>query len=107
MRSIINKAGPQLLEPQMKLEINCPDKDMGDVIGDINKRRGNIDRMRRHRKGSQKLSGAVPLKEMFGYASALRTITSGRANFSMEFNQYTPVPKEVEKEILEKLKVEK
>jgi len=107
LRNIISKAGPQLLEPQMKLEINCPDDYMGDVIGDVNKRRGNIDKMRRHRKGSQKLSGAVPLKEMFGYASALRTITSGRANFSMEFNQYTPVPKDVEKEILEALKEEK
>ena len=107
LRNIVSKAGPQLLEPQMKLEINCPDDYMGDVIGDVNKRRGNIDKMRRHRKGSQKLSGAVPLKEMFGYASALRTITSGRANFSMEFNQYTPVPKDVEKEILESLKENK
>lgn len=104
MRSIISKAAPQLLEPTMKLEINCPDEYMGDVMGDVNKRRGNIDKMRRHRKGSQKLSGRVPLKEMFGYASALRTITSGRANFSMEFNSYTPVPKDVEKEILEELK---
>ena len=56
---------------------------------------------------SQKLSGKVPLKEMFGYASALRTITSGRANFSMEFRQYTPVPKDIEKEILEALQEEK
>ncbi len=107
LRSIVKKAGPQLLEPQMKLEINCPDEYMGDVIGDVNKRRGNIDKMRRHRKGSQKLTGAVPLKEMFGYASALRTITSGRANFSMEFKQYTPVPKDVEKEILDELRENK
>jgi len=104
MKNIIHKAGPQLLEPTMKLEINCPDEYMGDVMGDVNKRRGNIDKMRRHRKGSQKLSGRVPLKEMFGYASALRTITSGRANFSMEFNSYKPVPKEIEKTILEELK---
>ncbi|MBN2281743.1 MAG: elongation factor G [Candidatus Marinimicrobia bacterium] len=107
LREIIHKAAPQLLEPLMKLEINCPDEYMGDVIGDVNKRRGNIDKMRRHRKGSQKLSGNVPLKEMFGYASALRTITSGRANFSMEFNKYTPVPKDVEKEILDSLKENK
>ncbi|MFP4547986.1 MAG: elongation factor G [Fidelibacterota bacterium] len=107
LRKIIHKAGPQLLEPLMKLEINCPDEYMGDVIGDVNKRRGNIEKMRRHRKGSQKLSGNVPLKEMFGYASALRTITSGRANFSIEFSKYTPVPKEIEKDILEEQKEEK
>ena len=107
LRKVIHKAGPQLLEPLMKLEINCPDEYMGDVIGDVNKRRGNIEKMRRHRKGSQKLSGNVPLKEMFGYASALRTITSGRANFSMEFSKYTPVPKEIEKDILEEQKEEK
>ncbi len=104
LRKVVKKAGPQLLEPTMKLEINCPDDYMGDVIGDVNKRRGNIDKMRRHRKGSQKLTGEVPLKEMFGYASALRTITSGRANFSMEFAKYTAVPKNVEEEILESLK---
>ncbi len=104
LRNIIKKAGPQLLEPVMKLEINCPDDYMGDVIGDINKRRGTIGKMRRHRKGSQKLSGGVPLKEMFGYASALRTITSGRANFSMEFSKYVPLPKDVEEEVIKEIK---
>ncbi len=103
LREIIKKAGPQLLEPIMKIEINTPDNYMGDVIGDINKRRGNIDNMRRFRKGSQKLNGFVPLKEMFGYASDLRTITSGRANFLMEFSKYNPIPRDIEEKILKDL----
>ena len=65
------KCNPILLEPVMKIEVNTPDDYIGDVIGDINKRRGKIEAMRRHRKGSQKLNGFVPLMEMFGYATQL------------------------------------
>lgn len=100
LREIIHKAGPQLLEPMMKLEVNTPDEYMGDIIGDITRRRGKIDNMRRHRKGSQKLTGLVPLMEMFGYASALRTLSSGRANFSMEFLKYAPLPKSIEEKVI-------
>jgi len=101
LKQAVKKAGAQLLEPMMKIEINTPDEFMGDIIGDINRRRGRIDNMRRYRKGSQKLSGRVPLMEMFGYASVLRTLSSGRANYSMEFLNYNPLPRTIEEKILE------
>ena len=101
IRDGIAKAKPALLEPMMKLEINTPDDYMGDVVADINKRRGRIESMRRFRKGSQKLNGAVPLMEMFGYATVLRSLSSGRANFSMEFANYEQVPRNIEETIKE------
>ncbi|MBL7066361.1 MAG: elongation factor G [Candidatus Marinimicrobia bacterium] len=107
LREVIHKAAPQLLEPIMKIEVNTPDNYMGDVIGDINRRRGKIDNMRRHRKGSQKLTGTVPLMEMFGYASALRTISSGRAAFSMEFLNYAALPKTIEEEVIAEVRAKK
>ena len=94
------KASPVLLEPMMKVEINTPDDYIGNVTGDVNKRRGRIENMRRFRKGSQKLDAFIPLMEMFGYATALRNLTSGRANYSMEFFQYTPTPKDKQEEIV-------
>ena len=94
------KANPVLLEPMMKVEINTPDDYIGNVSGDVNKRRGRIEAMRRFRKGSQKLDAFIPLMEMFGYATALRNLTSGRANYSMEFYQYTPTPKDKQEEIV-------
>ena len=94
------KASPVLLEPVMKVEINTPDDYIGNVTGDINKRRGRIENMRRFRKGSQKLDAFVPLVEMFGYATALRNLTSGRANYSMEFHQYMPTPRDKQEEIV-------
>lgn len=97
------KGKPILLEPVMKIEINTPDDYIGNVTGDFNKRRGRIESMRRYRKGSQKLNGFVPLMEMFGYATALRNISSGRANYSMEFYQYMPLPAGVQEEVLKKL----
>jgi elongation factor G len=100
LREVIHRAAPQLLEPLMKIEINTPDEYIGDIIGDVNRRRGKIGNMRRHRKGSQKLSGTVPLMEMFGYASTLRTLSSGRANFSMEFLEYSPLPKELAEKVI-------
>lgn len=104
MKEIINKAKPKLLEPLMKIEINTPDEYMGDILADVNQRRGKIERLRRFRKGSQKLNGTVPLKEIFGYASALRTLSSGRASFSIEFLKYSPLPKGIQEELLEELK---
>lgn len=98
------KAKPTLLEPTMKIEVNTPDDYIGDVVSDLNKRRGKIESMRRFRKGSQKVNGFVPLMEMFGYANSLRNITSGRANYSMEFHQYTPVNASLQEEILKDLK---
>ena len=96
------RANPVLLEPMMKIEVNTPDDYIGNVTRDINKRRGRIDNMRRFRKGSQKLDGLIPLMEMFGYATALRNITSGRANYSMEFYQYMPMPAAKQEEIIKK-----
>lgn len=93
-------AAPVLLEPLMKVEINTPDDYIGAVTGDVNRRRGRIEAMRRFRKGSQKLDTFIPLMEMFGYATTLRNLTSGRANYSMEFDSYTPTPKDKQEEIV-------
>ena len=100
MKECFFRAAPHLLEPIMKIEINTPDEYMGDIISDISRRRGKISGMRRHRKGSQKLTGTVPLMEMFGYASSLRTYSSGRANYSMEFLGYEPLPKPIEEKVI-------
>ena len=101
------KANPILLEPVMKIEINTPDEYIGDVVGNLNRRRGKIESMRRHRKGSQKLNGLVPLMEMFGYATQLRNISSGRANYSMEFFKYMPTPKGIQDDVLKKIEEKK
>jgi len=77
------------------------------VVGNLNRRRGKIESMRRHRKGSQKINGFVPLMEMFGYATQLRNMTSGRANYSMEFHQYMPLPKNIQEEVIKKLEEKK
>jgi len=94
-------AGPTLLEPIMKIEIATPDDHIGDIVGDLGRRRGRIASMRRFRKGSQKLVGSVPLAEMFGYATELRSLSSGRANYSMELLRYMPTPADVEKRVRE------
>jgi len=106
LKEAVKKASPLLLEPIMKIEINTPDEYMGDIIGDVNRRRGHIDNMRRYRKGSQKLTGIVPLMEMFGYASSLRTISSGRAGYSIEFLKYSPLSESIKEKVLEKQKKE-
>ena len=98
------KAKPILLEPLMKIEINTPDDYIGDVVGDLNRRRGRIESMRRYRKGAQKVNGFVPLMEMFGYATQLRNVSSGRANYSMEFHQYVPLPKEIQEKVLQDIR---
>jgi len=101
------KAIPILKEPVMKIEINTPDEYIGDIVGNLNRKRGKIESMRRHRKGSQKLIGFVPLMEMFGYATQLRNLSSGRANYSMDFYQYMPVSKSLQEELLKKLAEDK
>lgn len=103
-KQAFKKANPIIMEPVMKIEVNTPDDFIGNVTRDLNKRRGRIENMRRFRKGSQKLDGFCPLMEMFGYATALRNVTSGRANYSMEFYQYMPMPAAKQEEII-KLKV--
>ncbi len=102
-KEAFEKAGPRLLEPMMKLEIATPDAYIGDITGDVMRRRGQIDTMRRYRKGSQKLSGRVPLAEMFGYATTLRSISSGRANFAMEFLAFEPLPDSLVPDVLAKV----
>ncbi len=101
------KANPVILEPVMKIEVNTPDDYIGDVIGDLNKRRGKIGEMRRFRKGAQKVDGRVPLMEMFGYATSLRSLSSGRANYSMEFSAYEPVPAKTQEEVIKKAEEKK
>lgn len=107
IKEAIAKASPHVLEPIMKIEINTPDEYMGEIIGDINRRRGKIDSMRRFRKGSQKINGSIPLMEMFGYASVLRTVSSGRASHSIEFLHYAPLPKSIEEKLLADLREKK
>ena len=107
IKEAIAKAAPHILEPIMKIEINTPDEYMGEIIGDVNRRRGRIDSMRRFRKGSQKINGSIPLMEMFGYASVLRTVSSGRASHSIEFLQYSPLPKSIEEKLLADLRAKK
>lgn len=101
------KGNPVLLEPMMKVEINTPDDYIGDIVSNLNRRRGRIESMRRYRKGSQKINGFVPLREMFGYATTLRNLSSGRANYSMEFHEYSPVPKDVQEDVLKQKREEK
>lgn len=99
-KDLFKKADAILLEPMMKLEVNTPDDYIGNVVGDLNRRRGIIEGIRRHRKGSQKINGFAPLMEMFGYATALRNLSSGRANYSMEFHKYEPIAKPIQEKIL-------
>ncbi|TAL35005.1 MAG: elongation factor G [Spirochaetes bacterium] len=106
-KEAFRKAGPILLEPQMKIEINTPDDHIGEVIGDLNRRRGRVESMRRFRKGAQKVNGFVPLMEMFGYATQLRSLSSGRANYSMEFSNYVPLQKDVQEKVLKQIQEKK
>jgi elongation factor G len=99
--SACEKAEPVLLEPIMKVEVLVPQEFMGDVIGDLNGRRGKIHGMRA-RGGSQAVDAVVPLSEMFGYATDLRSKTQGRATYSMEFDKYEVVPKQLAQQIIKK-----
>ncbi|MGW1073629.1 elongation factor G [Streptomyces sp. NPDC002537] len=99
------KASPALLEPMMSVEVTTPEDYMGDVIGDINSRRGQIQAME-DRHGAKLVKGLVPLSEMFGYVGDLRSKTSGRASYSMQFDSYAEVPRNVAEEIIAKAKGE-
>ena len=99
IKEAMAKASPVLLEPSMKVEVTTPEEYMGDVIGDINSRRGRIESME-VRSGAQVINGFVPLSEMFGYATDLRSNTQGRAVYAMEFSHYEPVPKNIADEVI-------
>ena len=94
------KARPVLMEPIMKLEVVTPEESMGDVIGDLNKRRGQVEGMESSRTGARIVKAKVPLSELFGYVTALRTITSGRATSSMEFSHYAEVSSSIAKTVV-------
>ena len=98
------KAGPVLMEPIMKLEVVTPEESMGDVIGDLNKRRGQVQGMDEARSGGRIVKAQVPLAETFGYVTALRTITSGRATSSMEYDHHAPLSSSLAKAVLEEVK---
>ncbi|MDR9441281.1 MAG: elongation factor G [Schleiferiaceae bacterium] len=105
-RESVPKASPVLLEPMMKLEVLTPEENMGDVVGDLNRRRGTVDGMG-DRSGSKVIKAKVPLSEMFGYVTDLRTISSGRATSTMEFSHFEEAPKSVADSVIEKVKGEK
>ncbi len=94
------KANPVLLEPIMKIEVVTPEESMGDVIGDLNKRRGQVEGMETSRSGARVVKAKAPLAEMFGYVTALRTITSGRATSTMSFSHYAEVSSSIAKNVL-------
>ena len=98
------KAGPVLLEPIMKLEVVTPEENMGDVIGDLNKRRGQVEGMESTRSGARIVKAMVPLAEMFGYVTDLRTITSGRATSSMTYDHHAPLSKSIAAAVLDEVK---
>ncbi len=102
-REALPKCKPVLLEPIMKIEILTPEENMGDVIGDMNRRRGQLLGMD-SRAGAQVIKATVPLSEMFGYVTQLRTITSGRATSTMEFDHYAEAPRNVQEEVVAKAK---
>jgi elongation factor G len=99
-RNCVRKARPQLLEPMMEVEVVVPEEFMGDVIGDLNGRRGNVLGMNQ-RSGARVVDARVPLSEMFGYATDLRSITQGRANHTMQFSHYEAVPDNIADEIVD------
>ena len=105
-REALPKCKPVLMEPIMKIEILTPEENMGDVIGDMNRRRGQLLGMDT-RAGAQVIKATVPLSEMFGYVTQLRTITSGRATSTMEFDHYAEAPRNVQEEVVAKVKGKK
>ena len=103
-KNACSKAGPVLMEPIMKLEVVTPEENMGDVIGDLNKRRGQVEGMEASRSGARIVKAMVPLAEMFGYVTALRTITSGRATSSMTYDHHAQVSTSIAKAVLDEVK---
>ena len=105
LKAGVPKAGPQLLEPVMKVEVEVPEDFMGDVIGDLSSRRGRVEGMEPLGDlGIQKIRASVPLGGMFGYATDLRSKTQGRGTFSMEFANYEPMPNSLAETLMAKHK---
>ena len=102
-RNAAEKANPVLLEPIMKVEVVTPEENMGDVISDLNKRRGQVEGMESNRSGARVVKAKTPLAEMFGYVTALRTITSGRATSSMVFSHFEEVSSSIARSVLEEV----
>ena len=102
-KSAYPKAKPVLMEPIMRVEVVTPEENMGDVIGDLNKRRGQVEGMEEGRSGARIVKAMIPLSEMFGYVTALRTITSGRATSSMEYDHHSPLSSSIAKAVLEEV----
>ena len=100
-RQTMPKAGPQLMEPIMKVDVFTPDEHVGDVIGDLNRRRGMIEGQEAGAT-AVRVKATAPLAEMFGYIGHLRTMTSGRGQFSMEFSHYSACPNSVAEEVIKK-----
>lgn len=101
-QAAVKKADPVILEPIMKIEVMTPEQFMGDVVGDLNAKRGQIEDMADRGEGSaavKVVSAKVPLASLFGYATQLRSMTQGRANYSMEFNSYAEVPSSIAEKI--------
>ena len=88
-----------ILEPIMKLEVLTPEENMGDIVGDLNRRRGQVNDMN-DRAGAKVVRAEVPLSEMFGYVTTLRTLSSGRATSTMEFSHYAPTPSNISEEVI-------
>jgi elongation factor G len=101
-REAINKASPVLLEPVMRVEVVTPDEYMGDIIGDLNSRRGQVNSMDQ-RGNARVISAMVPLATMFGYVNTLRSLSQGRAQFTMHFDHYAEIPRAVSEEVRERL----
>ncbi len=100
LREAARKAKPVILEPIMSMEVVTPEANMGDIIGDLSSRRGRINEMRPDKGGTQIVRAQVPLSELFGYATAMRSLTQGRATYTMEPSHYEPVPSNIQEEIL-------
>jgi elongation factor G len=105
LKEAVRRADPVLLEPIMSVEVRTPEDYMGDVIGDLNSRRGQIHAME-DISGAKVVKAVVPLSEMFGYVGDLRSKTQGRANYTMQFDSYAEVPKNVAEEIIKKIRGE-
>ena len=105
-RQSVKKCSPQIMEPIMKVDVFTPDDHVGDVIGDLNRRRGMI-KSQDPTATAVRIKADVPLSEMFGYIGSLRTMTSGRGQFSMEFSHYSPCPNNISEEVIAAAKARK
>ena len=105
LKDAVKKAKPVLLEPMMAVEVVTADEYMGDVIGDLNSRRGQVEGMSQ-RGNAQVISAKVPLAEMFGYVGDLRSRTQGRATYTMQFDSYAQVPESIAQEIIKRMRGE-